>query len=128
MQTHDRPGRDDRCACRLGLDVPEPEIGLVLGKGGATAGYTIGNDVSSREIEGPNDAATNTSPPRMPDRAIWRDGQALTAPTSSPRAIRRSSAIASAITGRIMIMISTDMYHHCGPRVAFCAATLNGMV
>jgi len=45
--------------------------------------------------------------------------QALTAPTRSPRAIRRSSAIASAITGRIMIMISTDMYHHCGPRVAF---------
>jgi hypothetical protein len=39
-------------------------------------------------------------------------GQALTAPTSSPREIRRSSAMASAITGAIMIMISTDMYHH----------------
>ena len=26
------------------------------------------------------------------------------------------------------MMISTDMYHHCGPRVAFCAATSNGMV
>jgi 2-dehydro-3-deoxy-D-arabinonate dehydratase len=35
-------------------NVPEPEIGLVLGEGGATAGYTIGNDVSSREIEGAN--------------------------------------------------------------------------
>jgi 2-dehydro-3-deoxy-D-arabinonate dehydratase len=34
--------------------VPEPEIGLVLGEGGAVAGYTIGNDVSSRDIEGAN--------------------------------------------------------------------------
>ncbi len=35
-------------------NVPEPEIGLVLGERGAIAGYTIGNDVSSREIEGAN--------------------------------------------------------------------------
>lgn len=45
--------------------------------------------------------------------------QPLTAPTSSPREIRRSRATASRITGTIMIMISTDMNHHCGPRVAF---------
>jgi 2-dehydro-3-deoxy-D-arabinonate dehydratase len=35
-------------------DVPEPEIGVVLGPGGSLAGLTIGNDVSSREIEGAN--------------------------------------------------------------------------
>jgi 2-dehydro-3-deoxy-D-arabinonate dehydratase len=35
-------------------DVPEPEIGLVLGGDGAVAGLTIGNDVSSRSIEGEN--------------------------------------------------------------------------
>lgn len=35
-------------------DVPEPEIGVVLGEDGALAGLTIGNDVSSREIEGAN--------------------------------------------------------------------------
>jgi 2-dehydro-3-deoxy-D-arabinonate dehydratase len=35
-------------------NVPEPEIGLVLGQGGTIVGYTIGNDVSSREIEGAN--------------------------------------------------------------------------
>ena len=35
-------------------DVPEPEIALVLGEGGALAGLTIGNDVSSRDIEGAN--------------------------------------------------------------------------
>ncbi|HEU0336490.1 MAG TPA: fumarylacetoacetate hydrolase family protein, partial [Gaiellaceae bacterium] len=35
-------------------NVPEPEIGLVLGEAGAIEGYTIGNDVSSRDIEGAN--------------------------------------------------------------------------
>jgi 2-dehydro-3-deoxy-D-arabinonate dehydratase len=35
-------------------NVPEPEIGVVLSTGGNIAGYTIGNDVSSREIEGAN--------------------------------------------------------------------------
>ena len=35
-------------------NVPEPEIGLVLGHRGSIVGYTIGNDVSSREIEGAN--------------------------------------------------------------------------
>jgi len=35
-------------------DVPEPEIALVLGEAGQITGYTIGNDVSSRAIEGEN--------------------------------------------------------------------------
>lgn len=35
-------------------NVPEPEIGLVLGEDGTIAGVTIGNDVSSRDIEGAN--------------------------------------------------------------------------
>ena len=35
---------------------------------------------------------------------------------------------AMAITGAIMITMSTDMYHHSGPRVVFCAATSTGMV
>jgi 2-dehydro-3-deoxy-D-arabinonate dehydratase len=35
-------------------NVPEPEIGVVLGKRGRIAGYTVGNDVSSRDIEGAN--------------------------------------------------------------------------
>ena len=35
-------------------NVPEPEIGLVLGDAGEIAGVTIGNDVSSRDIEGAN--------------------------------------------------------------------------
>jgi 2-dehydro-3-deoxy-D-arabinonate dehydratase len=35
-------------------NVPEPEIGLVLGERLEIVGYTIGNDVSSRDIEGTN--------------------------------------------------------------------------
>ena len=35
-------------------DVPEPEIVVVLGRGGELVGLTIGNDVSSRDIEGVN--------------------------------------------------------------------------
>jgi len=34
--------------------VPEPELALVLNSSGRIAGYTIGNDMSSRDIEGEN--------------------------------------------------------------------------
>jgi 2-dehydro-3-deoxy-D-arabinonate dehydratase len=35
-------------------NVPEPELALVLNSSGRIAGYTIGNDMSSRDIEGEN--------------------------------------------------------------------------
>jgi 2-dehydro-3-deoxy-D-arabinonate dehydratase len=35
-------------------NVPEPELALVLNSRGAIVGYTIGNDMSSRSIEGEN--------------------------------------------------------------------------
>jgi len=34
--------------------VPEPELALFISPGGKIAGYTIGNDMSSRDIEGEN--------------------------------------------------------------------------
>jgi 2-dehydro-3-deoxy-D-arabinonate dehydratase len=37
-----------------GWDVPEPELAILLNAGGELVGYTIGNDVSSRSIEGEN--------------------------------------------------------------------------
>ena len=42
--------------------------------------------------------------------------------------MNRSSAMASRTTGTIMTMISTDIDHHCGPRVAFWAAIRMGRV
>jgi 2-dehydro-3-deoxy-D-arabinonate dehydratase len=37
-----------------GIDVPEPELAVVLNSAGAVMGYTICNDMSSRSIEGEN--------------------------------------------------------------------------
>lgn len=37
-----------------GWDVPEPELALLINSSGEVVGYTIGNDVSSRSIEGEN--------------------------------------------------------------------------
>jgi 2-dehydro-3-deoxy-D-arabinonate dehydratase len=49
-------GEGDRIGIRHDStwDVPEPELTLVIDSSGAIAGYTIGNDVSSRSIEGEN--------------------------------------------------------------------------
>jgi len=49
-------GPGDRIGVRedSGWDVPEPELALVCDAHGEIAGFTIGNDVSSRSIEGEN--------------------------------------------------------------------------
>jgi 2-dehydro-3-deoxy-D-arabinonate dehydratase len=49
-------GPDEPIAVRADSDwtVPEPELALVLGADGKPLGVTIGNDVSSRDIEGAN--------------------------------------------------------------------------
>lgn len=44
--------------------IPEPEVGLVINNAGSILGYTIGNDMSSRDIEGEN-------PLYLPQAKIW---------------------------------------------------------
>src|SRR5689334_19909906 len=53
-----------------GWDVPEPELALVIGADGEILGYTIGNDVSSRSIEGEN-------PLYLPQAKVYRGSCAL---------------------------------------------------
>ena len=45
--------------------VPEPELGVVLGDEGEVLGYTLGNDMSARDIEGEN-------PLYLPQTKIYR--------------------------------------------------------
>ena len=48
------PGGPIRVRSDSSWMVPEPELAVVLGEGGAPVAVTIGNDVSSRDIEGAN--------------------------------------------------------------------------
>ena len=48
------PGAPVSVRADSGIDVPEPELAVVLNADGAVAGYTICNDMSSRSIEGEN--------------------------------------------------------------------------
>lgn len=46
--------------------IPEPELGLVINKDGKIVGYTAGNDMSCRDIEGEN-------PLYLPQAKIWKN-------------------------------------------------------
>lgn len=48
------PGKPVRVRADATWSVPEPELTLVLHSNGSIVGYTIGNDMSSRDIEGEN--------------------------------------------------------------------------
>lgn len=48
------PGGKVRIRADAHWSVPEPELTLVVSPGGRITGYTIGNDMSSRDIEGEN--------------------------------------------------------------------------
>jgi 2-dehydro-3-deoxy-D-arabinonate dehydratase len=48
------PGAPVRIRADSRWNVPEPELTLLINNRGSIAGYTIGNDMSSRDIEGEN--------------------------------------------------------------------------
>jgi len=61
-------GPGDRVGLRSdsSWQVPEAELGLVLDRSGSIIGYTAGNDMSCRDIEGEN-------PLYLPQAKIWRN-------------------------------------------------------
>lgn len=64
------PGGEVRLRSDSSWQVPEPELGLVLDGRGRIVGYTIGNDMSCRDIEGDN-------PLYLPQAKVWRQSCAL---------------------------------------------------
>lgn len=48
------PGQDIRIRRDAEWNVPEPELALAVNAAGTIVGYTVGNDVSARDIEGEN--------------------------------------------------------------------------
>lgn len=59
------PNRDLYLRSDSNWQIPEPELGLVLARDGRIVGYTAGNDMSCRDIEGEN-------PLYLPQAKMWR--------------------------------------------------------
>jgi 2-dehydro-3-deoxy-D-arabinonate dehydratase len=103
-------------------DVPEPELTLVLDSEARIVGYTIGNDVSSRSIEGENTLylpqaktydgscaigpaivpATEIEPPFTIRMTIERDGTTAYDDTTSTARMRRSFDELASYLGRAL--------------------------
>jgi 2-dehydro-3-deoxy-D-arabinonate dehydratase len=90
-------------------NVPEPELALVLDSRLRLVGYTIGNDMSSRDIEGEN-------PLYLPQAKVYDDccglGPCIALPNSMPRSvaeIRIQMIIRRA--GEIVFTGQTDISH-----------------
>lgn len=64
------PGQPVALRSDSAWQIPEPELGLVLSAAGRIVGYTIGNDMSCRDIEGEN-------PLYLPQAKMWRGSCAL---------------------------------------------------
>jgi 2-dehydro-3-deoxy-D-arabinonate dehydratase len=119
-------GPDEPIAIRAdsGWDVPEPELALVLDPKMNVVGYTIGNDVSSRTIEGENplylpqakvyDGACALGPALVPADGIEapfdvridivRDGSSVFSGETSTAKMRRSFVDLAAHLGRALTL------------------------
>ena len=64
------PGETVRIRRDSKWNVPEPELTLLVSPAGKITGYTIGNDMSSRDIEGEN-------PLYLPQAKVWHRSCAL---------------------------------------------------
>jgi 2-dehydro-3-deoxy-D-arabinonate dehydratase len=105
-------------------DVPEPELTLVLDADARVVGYTIGNDVSSRSIEGANTLylpqaktydgscaigpaivpATEIEPPFTIRMTIERNGDTVYDDTTSTAQMRRSFDELASYLGRALTL------------------------
>jgi 2-dehydro-3-deoxy-D-arabinonate dehydratase len=70
------PGEPVRVRSDSKWSVPEPELALVISPAGVIVGYTIGNDMSARDIEGEN-------PLYLPQAKIYR-GSCSVGPLITP--------------------------------------------
>ena len=73
------PGGPVRIRADATWSVPEPELALVISPTGKIVGYTIGNDMSSRDIEGEN-------PLYLPQAKIYK-GSCAVGPVVTPAAV-----------------------------------------
>ena len=73
------PGGPVRIRADAKWSVPEPELALVISPAGTIVGYTIGNDMSSRDIEGEN-------PLYLPQAKIYK-GSCAVGPVVTPAAV-----------------------------------------
>ena len=98
-----------RSAVRIRSDarwsVPEPELTLLISPAGAIAGYTIGNDMSSRDIEGEN-------PLYLPQAKIY-DGSCALGPcillSAEPMAKAAAIKLEIARQGKAVYMGNTTL-------------------
>ncbi len=84
------PGQSVRIRQDAKWNVPEPELALVLNSRLELVGYTIGNDMSARDIEGAN-------PLYLPQAKVYEDccaiGPAITLADAMPSAAETSIAM-----------------------------------
>jgi 2-dehydro-3-deoxy-D-arabinonate dehydratase len=99
------PGENVRIRRDSKWNVPEPELALVISPEGKITGYTIGNDMSSRDIEGEN-------PLYLPQAKVYDRSCALgPAILVSDAPLPEATAIALEITraGQVMFSDSTTL-------------------